>query len=69
MANVVMGFQRAIYKHVVVMTPTGPVKTLYAAPYSEYVARLVAVALGSLILVWLAQRFFARAQGNFAQEL
>jgi len=69
MANVVMGFQRAIYKHVVVQTPTGPLETLYNAPYSEYVLRLVAVAVGSLFLVWLAQRFFARAQGNFAQEL
>lgn len=69
MANVVMGFQRAIYKHVVVHTPTGPVETLYNAPYSEYILRLVAVIVGSLFLVWLAQRFFARAQGNFAQEL
>ncbi|MBV9411153.1 MAG: ABC transporter permease, partial [Acidimicrobiia bacterium] len=69
MANVVIGFQRAIYKHVVVVTSGGPVKTLYAAPYTEYVFRLCAVIGVSLFLVWLAQRFFARAQGNFAQEL
>jgi ABC-2 type transport system permease protein len=69
MANVVMGFQRAIYKHVVVKTSSGPVTTLYQASNSEYVYRLVAVIVGSLLLVWLAQRFFARAQGNFAQEL
>jgi ABC-2 type transport system permease protein len=69
MTNVVMGFQRAIYKHVVVQTSGGPVTTLYQASYAEYVLRLLAVAVGSLLLVWLAQRFFARAQGNFAQEL
>jgi len=27
------------------------------------------VTAGSLVLLWLAQRFFSRAQGNFAQEL
>jgi len=27
------------------------------------------VAAVSLVLLWLAQRFFSRAQGNFAQEL
>ena len=69
MANVVMGFQRAIYKRVVVHTSGGPVQTLYQAGYGEYLGRLVAVIGVSVVLVWLAQRFFARAQGNFAQEL
>jgi len=69
MTNIVMGFQRAIYKFKVVHTPGGSVQTLYQASDSEYILRLVAVAVGSLLLVWLAQRFFARAQGNFAQEL
>jgi len=69
MANVIIGFQRAIYKHVVVSTPGGPVKTLYQASYGTYVSRLTGVVVASLFLVWLAQRFFAHAQGNFAQEL
>jgi ABC-2 type transport system permease protein len=69
MANVVMGFQRAIYKHKVVHTAGGAVQTLYQGSDTEYVLRLVAVVVGSLLLVWLAQRFFAQAQGNFAQEL
>ena len=65
MANVVIGFQRAIYKHLVVKgTPI-----LYQGGYSKYLGRLGAVIVISCGLVWLAQRFFARAQGNFAQEL
>lgn len=31
--------------------------------------RLVIATLGSLVLLWLAQRVFARVEGNFAQEL
>ncbi|MCU1447928.1 MAG: transporter permease [Acidimicrobiales bacterium] len=70
MANVVIGFQRAIYKHLVVPVKGGaPLQTLYQAGYGVYVQRIVAVILFSAFLIWLAQRFFARAQGNFAQEL
>jgi len=29
----------------------------------------VIATLGSLVLLWLAQRVFARVEGNFAQEL
>jgi ABC-2 type transport system permease protein len=65
MANVVVAFQRAIYKHVTVNGQ--PV--LYQADYATYLARLGAVFVFSLVLLWLAQRIFARAQGNFAQEL
>jgi ABC-2 type transport system permease protein len=70
MANVVIGFQRAVYKHLVAIDSGGnPVKTLYQASYGAYVGRLMAVILISACLLWLAQRIFARAQGNFAQEL
>ena len=70
LANVVVGFQRAVYKHLVVLDSGGnPVKTLYQAGYGTYVGRLVGVIIVSLVLVWFAQRVFARAQGNFAQEL
>ena len=70
MANVVIGFQRAIYKHLQVPVKGGPpLKTLYQAGYASYCERILAVILVSAALIWLAQRFFARAQGNFAQEL
>jgi ABC-2 type transport system permease protein len=70
MANVVIGFQRAIYKRLVVPIKGGePLQTLYQAGYGVYIERIVAVIVVSAFLIWLAQRFFARAQGNFAQEL
>ena len=70
MADVVIGFQRAIYKHLVAAGSDGrPVHTLYQGGYGAYLGRLGGVILASLVLIWLAQRVFARAQGNFAQEL
>lgn len=70
MANVVVGFQRGIYKHLSAKDAGGNVvKTLYQASVGTYVGRLVAVCLFSAALLWVAQRVFARAQGNFAQEL
>lgn len=70
MANVVIGFQRAIYRKTVVIDAGGnPVQTLYQASYGGYLARLGAVIAFSAALIWLAQRVFAKAQGNFAQEL
>jgi ABC-2 type transport system permease protein len=70
MANVVIGFQRAIYKHLTAKDSGGNVvQTLYQASVGTYVGRLLAVTLFSAVLLWIAQRVFARAQGNFAQEL
>jgi ABC-2 type transport system permease protein len=70
MANVVIGFQRGIYKRVAAIGADGkPVATLYQASYGGYLGRLLAVIALSCVLIWLAQRVFARAQGNFAQEL
>jgi ABC-2 type transport system permease protein len=70
MANVVIGFQRAIYKHLVVFDGAGNrIETLYQASYQGYVGRLGAVIGVGVVLLWFAQRVFARAQGNFAQEL
>ena len=65
MANIVINFQRAIYKHVSV--DGAPV--LFQAGYRIYLTRLAVLSLFSLALLWFAQRVFARAQGNFAQEL
>ena len=70
LTNVVVGFQRAVYKHPIVNDSGGnPVKVLYQASMGTYVGRLLAVIAVSSLLVWVAQRVFARAQGNFAQEL
>ena len=70
LTNIVIGFQRAVYKHVVVSDAGGrSVATLFQAGYGAYLRRLGSVILLSSALVWLAQRVFARVQGNFAQEL
>ncbi|MHB8671362.1 MAG: ABC transporter permease [Acidimicrobiales bacterium] len=65
MADIVITFQRAIYKHVTVHG----LKVLAYAGYAPYLKRVLVVLAVSVALVWLAQRIFARAQGNFAQEL
>jgi ABC-2 type transport system permease protein len=58
MLNVVAAFQRAFYT-------MGPEYTLQANLWP----RLGFFLLVGLALLWLAQRYFARVQGNFAQEL
>jgi ABC-2 type transport system permease protein len=63
MANVVLAYQRALW-------PAG--QTPQGQPFyydGNLSLRLVVVGLASALLLWLAQRVFARAQGNFAQEL
>jgi ABC-2 type transport system permease protein len=55
----VLGFQRALWV-------AGDATATYPP---NLAARLLACAGVSLILLWLARRFFARLQGNFAQEL
>jgi ABC-2 type transport system permease protein len=58
MLNVIAAFQRAFYT-------MGPEYTLQANLWP----RLGFFLLVGLGLLWLAQRYFARVQGNFAQEL
>ena len=63
MANVVLAFQRALW-------PGG--HTEQGAPFlytGNLYGRLGILLVVCLVLLWLAQRIFARAQGNFAQEL
>ncbi|MDC7122970.1 ABC transporter permease [Cellulomonas fimi] len=63
MTNVVLAFQRALW-------PGG--RTEQGAPFyydGNLELRLAVVGAVSLVLLWFAQRVFARAQGNFAQEL
>lgn len=62
-ADVVLAFQRALW-------PGG--LTAKGAPFyysGNLYLRLAVLAVVCCGLVWLAQRIFARAQGNFAQEL
>jgi ABC-2 type transport system permease protein len=65
MANVVLAFQRALwpggYGH-------GGKGTVFLYGGNLY-GRLGIMLAVCLVLLWLAQRVFARAQGNFAQEL
>ncbi len=70
MADVVMGFQRAFYRFVTVTGPSGrKVVALYPGSWQAYTGRLLGVLGASLFLLWVAQRVFAKLQGNFAQEL
>jgi ABC-2 type transport system permease protein len=62
MANVVIGFQEAAYGSY----NDGTTQQTYTG---DIALRLVVVIAASSVLLWLAQRYFARAQGNFAQEL
>ncbi|QCB93142.1 ABC transporter permease [Cellulomonas shaoxiangyii] len=63
MTNVVLAFQRALW-------PGGRTEEGAAFYYDgDLVTRLLVVGGVSLVLLWFAQRVFARAQGNFAQEL
>jgi ABC-2 type transport system permease protein len=60
--NIVMGFHRAIYKHI----EADGQQVLFGG---DILTRLLVMLAFSFVMLWLAQRLFARAQGNFAQEL
>jgi ABC-2 type transport system permease protein len=63
MANVVLAFQRALW-------PGGYTAKGSAFLYGGNLYGKLGILFGvCLVLLWLAQRVFARAQGNFAQEL
>jgi ABC-2 type transport system permease protein len=68
MADIAMGFQRAVYKNMSATDSAGQ-PALYQASLGAYAFRLIVVIVVSSVLVWLFQRVFAKAQGNFAQEL
>jgi ABC-2 type transport system permease protein len=73
MADIVMGFQRSIYKVVTPVTTSAGVRTPKPtlAPVSlPWLAMLLGcVLVGSLILLALAWRTFFRLSGDFAEEL
>jgi ABC-2 type transport system permease protein len=60
MANVVLAFQRALWE-------AGKGTPFYYG--GNLAGRLFALLAACTVLLWFAQRVFARAQGNFAQEL
>jgi len=62
MANVVIGFQLATYGSY----NDGTTQQTFQG---HIALRLLVLIAASSVLLWLAQRYFARAQGNFAQEL
>jgi ABC-2 type transport system permease protein len=63
MANIVSGFQRAVYGQWADRSGVPQVFT------GNLTLRLLVLSAASGVLLFLAQRLFARAQGNFAQEL
>ena len=62
LTNVVIGFQRGIYKH----THIKGQQVLFTG---DILLRLMVLMVFGLVWLWLGQRIFTRAQGNFAQEL
>jgi ABC-2 type transport system permease protein len=63
MTNIVLAFQRALW-------PGGLTEKGQPFYYDgNLYARLGVLIAAGLVFVWVAQRFFARSQGNFAQEL
>lgn len=62
LTNVVIGFQRGIYKHINIKGQ----RVLFAG---DILSRLGVLIVFGFAFLWLGQRVFARAQGNFAQEL
>ncbi len=75
MTPIVMTFQRAIYGNAdvigggprVVDAPPTPV--ILDESIWWYLSRCGAIAAASIVLIWLALRYFARAEANFAEEL
>lgn len=70
MAVIVVNFQKAIYKNAEVVNAAGDkVQVLLQGDNSDYLTLLLRLIVFCLVFVWFSQRLFARAQGNFAQEV
>jgi ABC-2 type transport system permease protein len=71
MADIVIGFQRAIYGEVcpgAVVGATGECQLVHASVGAE-AAVISAVAIGSVFLLYLFWRHFFKLSGDFAEEL
>jgi ABC-2 type transport system permease protein len=67
MADIVIGFQRALYK---VVTPAGAAGPVLLPVSLGWLATLLgAVAAGSILLLFLSWRSFFHMSGDFAEEL
>ncbi|MBI4261462.1 MAG: ABC transporter permease [Actinobacteria bacterium] len=66
MADIVFGFQRALYG---VVTPAGTEGVLVPLSVGEIAALLAGVAAGSVLLLYAFWRVFFRLSGDFAEEL
>jgi ABC-2 type transport system permease protein len=67
MADIVFGFQRALYAHV---SAGNPARNILIPVSVGWLALLLgAVSAGSLLLLWLAWRTFFHLSGDFAEEL
>ena len=71
MANVVMGFQRALYAnvHCPPVIDVNNQCTLYDVSVGQEAVVLAGVVAGSLVLLYLFWRTFFRHAGDFAEEL
>jgi ABC-2 type transport system permease protein len=66
MADVAMGYQRALFQRGTELEGGKLASVVYTG---NIWAREGLFIVCALVLLWVAQRIFARAQGNFAQEL
>jgi hypothetical protein len=67
MADIVMGFQRALYKTVTPVGADQPILLPVSLPWLAGVLALVSV--GSLALLMLSWKGFFHRAGDFAEEL
>jgi ABC-2 type transport system permease protein len=73
MADIILGFQRSLYRVVSPVTTSGgvtkAVPVLAPVSIGWLALLLAAVTAGSLVLLWIAWRTFFRLSGDFAEEL
>jgi ABC-2 type transport system permease protein len=69
MVGIVEGFHRALYRAIEPIGPDGPVAVLLPVSLGWLALMIAGIAVGSLVLLWLAWRTFFRMSGDFAEEL
>lgn len=72
MADIIAGFQRAIYRFVNPPDPVGAADSgnvLFVTTLGTQMLHLLAVIVGSIVLMYFLWRHFFRLSGDFAEEL
>jgi ABC-2 type transport system permease protein len=69
MVGITEGFHRALYRVVTPVGAEGPVQILLPVGLGWLALLITGIAVGSLVLLWLAWRSFFRMSGDFAEEL